>query len=448
MTTEPQGTKAPGGSVWPVLRNRNFRLLWLGQTTSGLGDYFHMIAAPWLVLRLTNDPLALGAVLALGGIPRAVLMLVGGAITDRYSPRSVMLASDLIRLALTAILAALTLTGTISLPLIYVFSLAFGIVSAFFWPAAGAVLPTLVGPERLQPANALSQATNQLLGLFGPALAGTLIAGLGSSGVTGTPSLVGIGLAFVVDALTFVASVATLWLMVVPPIARGLSAAGNVLASIGAGLRFVWNDRLLRLLFTGITAMNFFLGGPIAVGIPVMANARLAEGAVAFGIILSAYGGGNLLGLLLAGVVRPKRGLAWVLMGVISSFGLGLVVMGFLSNTWIAAVLMAIMGFGNGYISIIFISFLQRRTPQDMLGRMMSLLLLANVGLGPVSQALAGAVSKVSIEALFGVAGACVLAIGLWMGLQPALRLMDRELAQAMSENPPPAETSRPGDRF
>src|SRR5690349_5634334 len=90
-----------------VISNRNFRLLWLGQGASLLGDQFYLIAAPWLVLKLTNDPLALGAVLALAGIPRAVFMLAGGAITDRYSPRAIMLVSDILRLGLTAGMAAL-----------------------------------------------------------------------------------------------------------------------------------------------------------------------------------------------------------------------------------------------------------------------------------------------------------------------------------------------------
>src|SRR5262252_6371095 len=94
-----------------VLAHRDFRLLWLGQTASLIGDQFYLIALPWLVLRLTGDPLALGAVLALAGVPRAVFMLVGGAVTDRFSPRWIMLLSDIVRLALVAALAGLAVTG-------------------------------------------------------------------------------------------------------------------------------------------------------------------------------------------------------------------------------------------------------------------------------------------------------------------------------------------------
>src|SRR6266700_1025630 len=92
---------------------RNFRLLWIGEGISLLGDQFYMIALPWLVLQLTGSALALGTVIALAGIPRALFMLVGGAFADRFSPRSVMIASNLARLVLVAALAALVLTNTV-----------------------------------------------------------------------------------------------------------------------------------------------------------------------------------------------------------------------------------------------------------------------------------------------------------------------------------------------
>jgi len=98
-------------SALKVLKNFNFRLLWIGQGTSLLGDQFFMIALPWLVLKLTNDPLALGTIMALIGIPRAIFMLMGGAVADKYSPRVVMLVSDVMRLLLTILLAVMILTG-------------------------------------------------------------------------------------------------------------------------------------------------------------------------------------------------------------------------------------------------------------------------------------------------------------------------------------------------
>lgn len=117
-----------------VLRHRDFRLLWLGQTTSLLGDQFALIATPLLVLQLTNDPLIPGIIYALTGIPHAAFLLVGAMNVDRFSARKLMLASDLLRLVLVTLMAFLVLTGAILIWMLYAFNLAFGLLSVFFCP--------------------------------------------------------------------------------------------------------------------------------------------------------------------------------------------------------------------------------------------------------------------------------------------------------------------------
>src|SRR5579859_4022675 len=188
---------------------RNFRLLWIGEGISLLGDQFYMIALPWLVLQLTGSALALGTVLALASIPRALFMLVGGAFVDRYSPRSVMFASNFARLVLVAAMSALVLTNTMRIEMLYAFALAFGLADAFYFPAQTAIVPQILPYEQLQAGNSFVQGTAQLSLLLGPALAGALIALLGHA-ATGAPGMQGIGLAFGVDTLSFVASLLTL----------------------------------------------------------------------------------------------------------------------------------------------------------------------------------------------------------------------------------------------
>src|SRR5579872_1128215 len=104
-----------GNMLRTLFQTHDFRLLWIGQGTSLLGDQFFMIAMPWLVLKLTGDPVSLGIVMALMGIPRAVFMLVGGVITDRFSSRQIMILSDLIRLVLIALLTVIVLLGQVQL---------------------------------------------------------------------------------------------------------------------------------------------------------------------------------------------------------------------------------------------------------------------------------------------------------------------------------------------
>ena len=166
----------PEAKVSPasVLRIRNFRLLWIGEGISLLGDQFYMIALPWLVLSLTGDALAVGTVLAMAGVPRALFMLVGGALTDRFSPRKLMINSNLARMLLTGLLAALVLTNLIQLWMLYISAVLFGLADAFFFPAQTSIVPKLVGKDQLQAGNAMIQGTATLSLWVGPFLAGGL----------------------------------------------------------------------------------------------------------------------------------------------------------------------------------------------------------------------------------------------------------------------------------
>lgn len=417
-----------GASPLVLLRNRNFRLLWVGEAISLLGDQFYLIALPWLVLQLTGDALAMGAVLALAGVPRALFMLVGGALTDRFSPRAVMLASNLLRMVLVALLSVLVIGGLIQLWMLYLLALAFGVIDAFFFPAQSAIVPRLVGKEQLQAANAVIQGTMQVSLFAGPVLAGTLIVLLGNG--QGGQDLDGIGLAFAIDALTFLASAVTLWMVRDGGPAGVPEDAGedeSLLPAIAAGLRAVWNDAALRAFFLLIAVSNFLVNGPIIVGIPVLADTRFAEGAAAFGIIMSAYGGGSLMGTLLAGLLpRPPGRVMGVILGAIwSGLGLGVLALGLISTTPMAAVTAFAMGVANGYVVILFVTWLQRRTSEDMLGRMMSLLMLASVGLLPVSNILTGALVGLNARALFVTAGGLMVILVFLSMLNPAVRAME-----------------------
>jgi Na+/melibiose symporter-like transporter len=124
-----------------LLANRNFRLLWLGENVSLLGDQFYLVALPWLVFQMTDSSLAFGALMMVAGIPRAMLMLVGGVLADRFSPRSVMMISNLLRLGITVFLTLLVASQVIQLWMLFVIAIGFGTVDAFFHPAYRAMMP-------------------------------------------------------------------------------------------------------------------------------------------------------------------------------------------------------------------------------------------------------------------------------------------------------------------
>jgi MFS family permease len=346
-----------------IFQNRNFRMLWGGEGVSLIGDQFYMIALPWLVLKLTGDPLAMGTVLALAAVPRALFMLVGGALTDRFSPRALMLTSNLVRLVVVGLLSLLTIAGAIDLWMLYAFALLFGLADAFFYPAQSSMIPRLVGPERLQTGNALIQGTAQLSLFVGPVLAGTLITLLdGGGGPTGgTPDMLGIGVAFAIDAATFAVSALTLSFIRLAPLASTADAPAEpsgMFASIAEGMRAMWRDRVLRYYFLLIAAANLLITGPFSVGIPVLADKEYAGGAAAFGLVLSAYGAGSLSGVILAGVrKRPSaRRFPALMLGLTGLMGLSLVLLGSVKAMAPAAAVAAGMGMAQGYVVIQFIT--------------------------------------------------------------------------------------------
>ena len=413
-----------------VMSLRDFRLLFGGATTSLLGDQFALIATPWLVLKLTGDPLALGIVLALEGIPRAVFMLLGGAVTDRISPRLVMLISDFIRFILTGLMAFVVLTGTVQIWMLYVFGLGFGLVAGFAIPAENSIVPMLVDEQDLQTGNSIIMGVTQLVGFVGPTVAGILIGRYSSSSL-------GIGLAFVIDAVSFVVSAIFLLLMYGGKRLSRDASEENVWTSIQIGVKYLWNDMALRVMFMIIIAVNFLFTGPLLIGIPVLADQRLPEGAVAFGLLMSAYAGGNLAGYLLAGSLPRPTGkrMSIFLIALLTAFGLVLGSFGFIRSTWVDFGLMLILGVGNGYIAILLFTWMQIRTPKEMLGRMMSMVMLSSIGLVPVSQAISGAVIKWSLTTLFTSAGVLVLIVTAFAALHPGLKIFSDSLTAEVQPN-------------
>lgn len=404
--------------MFAALKDRDYRLLFTGQAVSYIGDQFHLVALPWLVLSLTHDPLQLGLVLAASGIPRAALMLVGGAWADRFSPRKIMLVSDTLRALVTLALVVAIASAHVQLWMVYALAIAFGIVSGFFMPAAEAAVPRLLPDTALESGNSLIMGADQIATFVGPTIAGTLIAWLGGAQHAGAASLLPLAIAFGVDAASFVVSAATLVLM--HPIPALLSGDTHPLADVAEGIRFVIGHPMLRMLVTVVALANLFVTGPLLVGIPVLAATRYTEGAAAFGIIVSAFGFGNIGGMVAAGALPrlPDRAVALLSVALFVVFAGVYTALGFVGSMWIAAAMMIVTGLGNGYLAILVMTALQRLAPEHMLGRVMSLMMLAMVGLAPISQSLAGAVLKLSVPAMFAAAGVGMLATGVFVFTQ------------------------------
>jgi MFS family permease len=379
----------------------HFRNLWLGSTISQLGDQFYLVALPWLALQLTGSSVALGTLLMTAAIPRAALMLIGGAVIDRFSARRVLMTTAATRFVLVGAVAALAWFHLIQLWELYGLTFAFGVADAFSFPAGPALMPTLVEPEQLQPANALMQGSTVLTQMAGPAPAGLLIKGLG------------VAVALIFDALSFIGVLVALFRIPDPPKApvadAGAPARPGMLHSIIEGLRAVRNDPPLLSLMIVIAAINICIAGPIGVGLAAVAKFDFQSPA-AFGTFLSCFGGGTLAGVLIGGrVKRPRRrGLQFIIMSGLC--GLELIAIGLVLKMVAIAVLLAVMGLGVGVVNVQFAAWMQMRVERALLGRVMSVMMFSAVGLVPVSYAVAGLLANWSRPFLFIIAGA-VLAV-------------------------------------
>jgi MFS family permease len=333
-------------------------------------------------------------------------MLLGGALSDRWSPRSLMLYSNAIRGVLVAIIAVLVLTGHAALWQLYILAATFGVVDALFYPAINAILPMLVDEPTLPPANALMQGSQQLTTMIGPALAGVVVARVQT------------GPAFAVDAVSFAVATAAILFVVGGRRtgAGGLAKGTNpgLLATVRAGLGYVWRDPPVRSLILLIAAFNFALSGPLLVGLPFLADHVLGGGSATFGVLLSGFGAGAVVGAVVAGSVKRVRRLGTIVLTEAIGLGVGLALIGVVPNVATGFAVLAAMGLGAGFINVHVISWLQRRTAEEMRGRVMSLLMLGAIGLAPISYALAGAIVDLGpVPLMFGVAGAIVVAASL-----------------------------------
>jgi len=408
-------------SLWQPVKVRDFRLLWLGQGISLFGDQFYLVALPWLTLQLTGSALALGTVLMVAGGARALFQLLGGALSDRFSPRALMLMSNIVRAIVTGAITAVVFAGVTKLWHLYLLSVVFGLVDAFFFPAYMSIVPRLVVTEYLAAGNALLRGTARFMALIGPATAGVIIS---------TQSL---GMAFAIDTATFVFAAGCICLMKKhPPIGDesgpsvGTESAGRdgLFRSIKEGLNYAWRHPFIRALLFFIAAIEFSFVGPSSVGLAALAKQRFAieGGATSLGWMMSAFGGGMLAGMLIAGSIKLKGRQGRLVIGVTFVFGLGLSVLGYSTQlVWACAVLVFI-GLGGGLANIIILALVQAKTDKRMLGRVMGLMMFAMAVLEPLSFALSGAMADANLTLLFAAAGAIILATSILSLGNTALR--------------------------
>ena len=398
-------------SVKHPLRDPAFRLLWIGNAVSWTGDQFYLVALPWLVLLLTRSSIVLGTITMTAAIPRAGLMLLGGAVSDRTSPRRIMMLTAGARTVMVAAVSVLLWAHVLKVWQRYLLALCFGVADAFAGPAAQAYLPSLVQPEQLAAANSVTQSTVQVATLVAPAQVGLFIKAFGTAW------------AFFIDAVSFLFILGALWQLPDPPRAVGGSPRRSVGQSIFEGLRCVRSDVALTSLMLVIAVLNFAIAGPVSLGIAIVAKEKLGT-AVAFGLLMSAVAAGALTGTLLAGLTKHRRR-GRLLLLVSSVIGLSLGSPGLIARAPLLASVLFVMSATAAFLNVQLIAWFQQRVERAMMGRVMSVLMFASVGLMPFSLAASGVAMKWSLPGTFLVAGGMVLMVTLLEAMHRAVREID-----------------------
>lgn len=381
------------------LKLPNFRWLWFGQTFIFCAAQFWFVALTWLVLQKTGSGIALGTVLMAAAIPRGLLMLVGGVISDRMPPNTIAAIATVTNTILAGVLTLMLLTNTFHLQVVVAIAALFGIADAFLYPATLALLPRLIHKARLGQANAWMQAGEQITNVVGPAAAGLAI---GTLGLTA---------AFALNTVLFAIGAGCIYRVRIRPNHAIVPLEPKTLTGgIAEGLRYAWKHPGIRISLLLIAMINFAILGPIVVGVAELVTVRFGGDATTFGYLQSAYGIGALLGVWIAGQLSAIKQLKTPLVLLAGVLGFGLIALGFAVHSWMAATIILLMGIGGGIVGVLGLTWLQQETALSMQGRMMSLVMFASVALDPFSQAISGVLLEINLTGLFVAAGITMLA--------------------------------------
>ncbi len=360
-----------------ALRHPNYRLFFIGQAISLVGTWLTRVAMSWLVYRLTSSPILLGVVGFAGQLPTFLLAPFAGVLVDRWNRHRVLVATQVCALVQSAMLAAFALTNTITVWHVLLLSIFQGLINAFDTPARQAfVVEMVTAREDLPNAIALNSSMVHLARLIGPSIAGGLIA------------VVGEGWCFTIDAISYLAVIASLLMMKLVPRPRPATQAG-MLASLGEGFRYVRSHAPIRSILLSMACVSL-VGVPYMVLMPVFAARVFSGGPHTLGLLMGASGLGALAGALWLASRRSVLGLGRVICVAGGTFGAAMVGFGLSQWLWLSMLLMVLTGAGMMVQMSASNTLVQTLVDEDKRGRVMSFFTMAFFGMLPFGSLAAG----------------------------------------------------------
>jgi MFS family permease len=391
-----------GRTFRSLRRHRNYRLYFSGQVVSVSGTWMQNIALAWLVIELSHSPIAVGALAFCRFVPFTVFGLFSGVVADRVDDRRLVITTQTVQMILSALLAALAMTGTAILPVVYVLAVLLGIAQVFDSPGRQALTYQMVGRDELPNAIALNSSLFNMSRVVGPALAGVVIAAAGP------------GVCFILNAVSFLAVLAGLLAMrtgELHPVERHKELP-TVFRGTREGLAYVLRSHDVTLVLVIVTVMST-VGFNFNVVLPLLASNTLHAGPRAFGLLSACFGAGALAGALVSATIgRPS----WrALLAGLCGFSGTMLALAPLHATWDCAILLFFLGGSFTLLTANANALVQLDVPSHLRGRVVGLYLFAFAGLAPVGGLVAGWLVTTGGTALaFAVAGTTGLAMALY----------------------------------
>lgn len=372
-------SQAPAMRAFSAFRHRNYKLFFGGQVVSLTGTWLQSVAQGYFVYQLTNSKFMLGMVSSVGSLPVLVLCLFAGVLADRVNKRNLIMFTQACAALLAFTLAMLITTHVVTIYHIFVIACLLGVVQAFDVTTRQSFIVEMVGKDDLPNAIALNSATFNIARIIGPALAGVVIAHLG------------IEMAFFLNAASFLPVILGLGMMRVEPVVH--AEHEPMMHQLREGFRFVRGHRVIRSLIINTAVISIF-AMPYAILMPIFARDILHAGAKGLGYLVSSIGAGALIGALVLSWLGNFAGKVRMLFAGTLTFALAITLFSFSRTLPLSMALLVCAGWGMMTNMALTNTLIQTYCPDGLRGRVVSVYILFNMGMGPIGSFQAGTIAQ------------------------------------------------------
>ena len=401
-----------------ALRYRNSRLFFGGQIVSLAGSWITTTATSWLVYRLTGSALLLGLVGFAGQFPAFLLGPFAGIIVDRLDRRRLLVVTQTVSMLESFVLAALTLSGRITVEAILLLNIVQGVVNAFDMPGRQTFLVEMIEDKNdLSNAIALNSSMVNVARLLGPSIAGVVIAATNE------------GWCFAIDGVSYIGVIAALIAMRIAPRPVRSGVRHGAWHEFVEGWRYAFGFRPIRSIIL-LLALVSLVGVPYSVLMPVFAATVFQGGPHTLGFLMGASGAGALAGALWLATRRSVVGLGRIIIAAASAFGAGLIGFSLSPTLWLAVPCLVVAGCGFIVQMASSNTIIQTIVDEDKRGRVMSFYMMAFLGTVPFGSLMAGWMSsRIGAPHTLLISGACCLAGAAWFAAElPTIRVAVRPI--------------------